>query len=99
VSEDEDRKRDDRSLFDLYERISTGGVWIERSKAPPNRVHERARATADERASRKRPSRDRRRKESTRHPRLLMDDPDSPRRACHKTRRACHISATNRVRD
>jgi hypothetical protein len=62
MSEDEDRKRDDRSLWDLYERISMGGIWIERTGPRPHPDREPVRATADERPPPKRPSRDRRRK-------------------------------------
>jgi hypothetical protein len=58
MPQDEHRKRDDRSLFDLYERISTGGIWIERTERRSRPDRERVRATADERPPRKRRSRD-----------------------------------------
>jgi hypothetical protein len=49
MAEDDKRKRDDRWLADVYERLSRGGIWIERPEQPSKPPRERVRATADER--------------------------------------------------
>jgi hypothetical protein len=61
MSEDRHKQHDERSLIDLWERLISGGVVVERPAASERRVvssrREGIRATADERPPPKRPKR------------------------------------------